>query len=172
MQEATERFKEQKKSTDPKQPRAGLLSTGHALCWQDTTFHWGSAAERQPKAPKRTTSLWPAQHSLGRRFPPAPAPGMQGELEESWAASCEPLQPLLRQLPPPSTSIHLLPGHGCPPPPATSHSSQESSRSQCSVGGCSTGVALGKTHTQTRDKRAIRSLENKELVIMKKGQIS
>lgn len=26
--------------------------------------------------------------------------------------------------------------------------------------------------TQTRDKRAIRSLENKELVIMKKGQIS
>lgn len=101
MQEAMKRFKEQNKSRDPRQPRGWAAQPRVNHC-AGRTPPW--TGERQPEAPKRTTSLWAAQHSLGRRFPPAPAPGELGVSPgpRPVSPSC-PLQPLLRHLPPPRT---------------------------------------------------------------------
>lgn len=101
------------KAQTPNNPGLGCSASGHPLRWQDNTSDWRSAGERPPKAPRRTTSLWPAQHGLGRRFPPASAPDMLGV-----SPSCPPPTP--PQTSPSSKHLHLLPGHGRPPPPGTS----------------------------------------------------
>lgn len=111
------RFKEQNKSRDPRQPWGWAAQPLVTHCAGRTPAWTG---ERQPEALKRTTSLWPAQHSLGRRFPPAPAPGKLGVSPGLLpvSPSCPPPTP--PEIFPSSKHLHLLPGHGCPPPPASS----------------------------------------------------
>lgn len=150
------------KAQTPNNPRLGCSASGHPLCWQDTTLVW----REQPKGPRAF-----GQHStVWAGVSPSTSP---------WHVGCEPLLPTSS----PSSDIsllqalHLLPGHGCPPPPATSDipqlpSDQEQQEPMFPGWMQHKGGTWEDTHTQTRDKRAIRSLENKELVIMKKGQIS
>lgn len=115
MQETMKRFKEQNESTDPKQPGVGLLSLwsptalagqhlGLEISWREATK--GSQKDHEPLGST-------AQHGLGRRFPPASAPDMLGV-----SPSCPPPAP--PQTSPSSKHLHLLPGHGHPPPPGTS----------------------------------------------------
>lgn len=171
------------KAQTPDNPELGCSGSGRPLCRQEMTPWTRDKLERGNQGPQKdqepfagtarsvqvvSSSITPCVLGLSPREP-------SHEPQAGW-------ETLLPTSFPPST-IHHLPGHRCPPPPATSDSPrlprvQEQRvfyrrvEANTSWGDAAPGVGHGKKDTQTGDKRAIRSLENKELVIMKKGQIS
>lgn len=150
------------KAQTPDNPELGCSASGHPLRKQDNTLDQRQAGERQPKAPRRTRSLELVRHGLGRRFPPASAPGVLGLSPGHLPVdpSCPPPTP--SQTSPSSKHLYLLPGHRCPPPPSTSEptapkgaraASSQTSGSTRFMGGCSTkGGTWEERHTDRGQK--------------------